>query len=140
VRAIVLREWDPIGVATKDGWPEDEYDAFLPSGRRDRRTRNNGCVRTNFTDLDRMVFISREVALRGAAILIVGHGPDGEWFFLSGEDQAPEEVARAHLREVLERHPEVREFGGLERGSAMVRDPLDDTWIINDVNREHYDG
>jgi hypothetical protein len=29
IRAVLLREWDPIGVANDDDWPQDEYDAYV---------------------------------------------------------------------------------------------------------------
>jgi hypothetical protein len=29
IRAVLLREWDPIGVANDDEWPQDEYDAYV---------------------------------------------------------------------------------------------------------------
>lgn len=27
---LLFRQWDPIGVSDMDGWPEDEYRAYLP--------------------------------------------------------------------------------------------------------------
>jgi hypothetical protein len=30
VRHIILHEWDPIGIQGYKGWPEDEYDSYVP--------------------------------------------------------------------------------------------------------------
>ena len=29
IREILLRDWDPIGIADDEEWPRDEYDAYV---------------------------------------------------------------------------------------------------------------
>src|SRR2546430_12707124 len=29
IRHVFMQEWDPIGIGDVEGWPEDEYDAYV---------------------------------------------------------------------------------------------------------------
>lgn len=97
-----MAESQPI-LATKGGWPFNE-------------AKNSGVLTTN------------RVIEEGYPILLVTHDDDGDWQFLCGTINQPENGRLVCLRNIVEDHPSVADLADLPMGWRAVRDAPDQPW------------
>jgi hypothetical protein len=81
-----------------------------------------------FDDPDFGVFTSRFVMQEREAILLVFHEDDGDWQFLTGTEEHPDEIAYVHLHHVLAWDPTVEPLADLPRGWKAWRHSVAEAW------------
>jgi hypothetical protein len=77
---------------------------------------------------DRRVFVTNRVARDESPVVYVVHDSDGDWQFLDGGSTNADDVAVAHLGEVVARHPHVNQFHDLRPGWHAWTKPPDPLW------------
>lgn len=76
---------------------------------------------------NRACFSTRKV-LKGAPILLVSHDSDGDWQFLCGQIDGPEDIRTIGLDCALNLDATIGELADLPRGWQAWRDSPDDDW------------
>ena len=81
------------------------------------------------------VFLSREVAEREGEILVVTHDADGDWAFLTGNEDAEDadDYVLVCLEHVVEQHREVLDCADLPRSWYAERDRPGAPWITREL-------
>jgi hypothetical protein len=96
----------------------------LPPGKA-RLRRRNGCVSRNAPS----VFSSRLIMEEGEPILLVFHDDNGDWQFLSSNEENVDEIAFIHLGHVLDVDPSVGVLEDLPSGWKAWRWNVGDDWV-----------
>ena len=84
---------------------------------------------------DTGVFTTRQVFDDGALLSLVSHDPDGDWQFLHDEEGDESELRDeadllfVHLRNIVDRFPEVKQLADLPAGWIASRDTRDGAWV-----------
>jgi hypothetical protein len=81
-----------------------------------------------FDERDLGVFTSRLVRDDEQAILLVFHEENGDWQFLSSNEEREEEIVLVHLSHVLDWDPIVQSLEDLPGGWQAWRGSVDDDW------------
>jgi hypothetical protein len=81
-----------------------------------------------FDERDLGVFTSRLVRDDEQAILLVFHEENGDWQFLSSNEEREEEIVLVHLSHVLDWDPTVQSLEDLPGGWKAWRGSVDDDW------------
>jgi hypothetical protein len=77
---------------------------------------------------NRAVFTTRQVLDGTYPILLVSHDDEGEWQFLCGTTNRPEDGKIVCLADVVAQHPAVLELADLPIGWRAIRDGADEPW------------
>ncbi len=77
---------------------------------------------------NRAVFTTKHVLDGTRPILLVSHDEEGDWQFLCGTTNRPEDGRIVCLANVVEQHPAVMELADLPRGWQAVRDGVNRPW------------
>ena len=78
---------------------------------------------------NRAVFTTRPVVHEGRRIRIVSHDEEGEWHFLCGTTDQPEDGHNVSLGEMLQRDPGLAELADLPEGWRAVRPDAGAAWV-----------
>lgn len=81
-----------------------------------------------FEDGQRRVTSSRRVSEEGLPVLLVSHDADGDWQFLSGKEEQPDERIVLQLADVLEPDPSLRAVENLAEGWKAWRSEVGSRW------------
>ena len=73
------------------------------------------------------IFTTRQWLDHNRPILRVVHDTDGDWQFLTG-DQEPDDIRIVALEQMVLRDPSLNEVFDLDYGQAAERDSIDDAW------------
>ncbi len=86
-------------------------------------------------DPTRGVFLSREVAERQGEILVVSHDADGDWAFLTGNEDTEDadDYLLVCLEHVVEQHPELLDCADLPLSWYAERDCPGAPWIRGEL-------
>ena len=85
--------------------------------------------------VDTTVFSTKNVVREGFPILTVAHDRDGDWQFLCGTTDGPDDMSIVCFGCIYELHPFIARFKDLPRGWIAWRDDEDSPW-----QREELDG
>ncbi|MDR6805400.1 hypothetical protein J2Y45_002291 [Dyadobacter sp. BE34] len=81
------------------------------------------------------VFTTRQWLELGSPILRVVHDDDGDWQFLTG-DQDPEDIRLVALSEIIKRDPSLNELFNLGYGEAAERESIEKRWVREKPSNE----
>jgi hypothetical protein len=77
---------------------------------------------------NRAVFTTKPVLRDGHPILLVSHNPDGDWQFLCGTTNRPEDGQVVSLKSILELDPTIAEVADLREGWTACRRKKGTAW------------
>jgi hypothetical protein len=78
---------------------------------------------------NRAAFTTRPVIHEGHPILLVSHDEDGDWHFLFGTTDRPEDVLVVSLGEIVDRDPTIGELADLPEGWRATRPDDRAPWL-----------
>ena len=74
------------------------------------------------------VYSTQSVVHDGAPLLTIAHDNEGDWQFLDGNTDDPDNIAIVCFGCMFEHHPEIGAFHDLPCGAMLWRDSPDDEW------------
>ena len=112
----------------KDGkfpWESDFDSAYLPA-QPIMATKSPWC----FDDeKDKTVFTTRQVIDEGLPIHLISHETDGDWQFLCGTTDNPDDCVVIHLSHMVDAYPLLSEFADLPMGWQAELDDESGEWF-----------